>query len=289
MLPIFRHRIVIVIATALGATLWISIYPLVMPIDGSSGLSLMSARVGVLGATVTVAAVGLVSLGLGLIASAMGNPLGGVFAVSMGLCALAVKGGGIHGWMLRSALPGDYGLLMVEVLIWQSGVAGMLFLVQWLHSPVRALWPALAYEDHLGVDLHLRFPQTQAWAAGLVCALCGFGIGCMLVRSSDIGQVIGSLFLSFAMGGLVAGLIFPSVNPVGVLFSPAVVAVIAYAYMWLRFDSHEAVLRAWFEHQLPGVGLAMPIHFVSAGVAGCSVGMGLAQVIEASKVKVVGE
>lgn len=289
MFPTLKHRVVIVAAMAIGAVMWISIYRFLQPVDGSSGLTLMSARIGIWRATLLVAMVGVVSLGLGLIASAMGNSLGGVFAVSAGLCALAIKGGRIDGWILRSDLPSDYGSLMMGLLVWQGGVACMLIAVQWLRSPVRALWPALAYEDHLGVDIHLRFPQAQAWAAGFIGAVCGFGIACVLIRTSDVAQVIGSLIVSFAIGGLVAGLIFPCVNPVVVLFSPAVVAVVAYAYMWLRYDNNEAILRAWYDHQLPGVMLVLPIHFVSAGVVGCTLGMGLAQVIEASKVKVVGE
>lgn len=289
MLPTFKHRMVIVFAVGVSAVMWLSMYRFLQPVDGSSGLTLMSARIGTIGAILLVMSVGVVSIGLGLLVSAMGNPLGGVFSVSAGLCALAMKGGEIDGWILRSSLPSDYGSLLKGLLVWQGGLAMMLFAIQWLRSPVRALWPALAYEDHLGVDIHLRFPQIQAWAAGLISGVCGIVIACVFIRTSDVGQVIGSLLLSFVIGGLAAGLIFPHVNPVVVLFSPAMVAVVAYGYMWFRHASGEAVLRAWYDHQLPGVVFALPIHFVSAGVAGCAMGLGLAQVIEASKVQVVGE
>ncbi len=288
MLPTIRQRVVIVTAMIIGAAAWLSVTSILIAPDGSDGVSLMSARVGVVAAVLIVAVVGVFALGFGLIASVMGNPLSGVFAVSGGLGVLACKTGAIDGWMRRSVLPDDYSDLMVEVLIWQAGVVIMLSAIQWLRSPMRAIWPALAYEDHLGVDIHLRFPQAQAWAAGAVCAVCGSGMGCLLIRDANVGQVVGSLVMSFGVGGLVAGLIFPQVNPVGILFSPAMVAIGAYAYARLGFQNADELLQVWYGQQLPGIVLVLPIHYASAGVAGCAVGVGLAQVIEASKVQAVG-
>lgn len=285
MLPRAQHRFVITATLMIGAVLWSSVLGLLVSPDGSSGLSLLSAQIGVVGGVLAVAVAGLGVLGLGLIASAMGNPLGGVFAVSGSLCLLAAKGGPIDGWMMRSDLPHDYSGLMVEMLIWQVGVVVMLVAIQWLRSPVRAMWPALAYDDHLGVDIHIRFPQIQAWGAGVVCAVCATGVALLAVRTSDVGQVLGALFFSFAVGGVAAGLIFPRINPAGVLFGPALVALTAYAYMWLAFHHTEDVLAAWYRQQLPGVALALPVHYASAGVAGCASGLGLAQVIEASKLQ----
>lgn len=288
MLPTIRHRIVVAVAILVGAVVWQATFGLVEAADGTSGLSLMSARVGVVGATAAVAIAGLLALGLGLIASVMGNPLSGVFAVAVGLVVLAWEGGDMDGWLLRAQLPGDFGMLMVEMVIWQGGVMCMLLAIQWLRSPMRAQWPALAYQDHLGVDVHLIHPQLQAWAAGLICALCAGGLGYFLIRTSDVGQVIGSLFFAFCVGGLLVGLIFPKTNPVGVLFSPALVALAAYAYMMTGFESDGAVLEAWYGQRLPGLVFALPIHYVSAGVAGCAAGVGLAQGFEAAKARTVG-
>ena len=288
MLPTMRHRMVMAVAIFVGAAVWLFTFGFLEAADGASGLSLMSAPVGGGSATVIVAVAGLFALGMGLIASVMGNPLSGVFAVSAGLCVLAWKGGDIDGWMLRAQMPGDYGQLMIEMVIWQVGVVWMLLAIQWLRSPMRAKWPALAYQDHLGVDVHLIHPHLQAWAAGLVCALCGGGLGYFLIRTSDVGQVIGSLFFAFAVGGLVVGLFFPSINPVGVLFSPALVALAVYVYMMTGFESDRSVLEAWYSQRLPGLVLALPIHYVSAGVAGCVAGVGLAQGIDAAKVRAIG-
>ena len=201
MMPVMRQRIVILAAALGGAVFWISLASWLRAADNSSGLSLMSARVGPLWAMLMVALAGVVSLGLGLIASAMGNPLSGVFAVSTGLSVLATYGGTIDGWLSRAQLPDDYKLLMMEMLIWQCGVTVMLAAIRWLRSPTRAIWPALAYNDHLGVDLHLKLPRLQACAAAVVCGVCGLAIGWMMIRTSDVAQVIGSLLLGLVWGG----------------------------------------------------------------------------------------
>ncbi len=273
---------VVVLAGVCGAVVWACVRgPLVAP-DGSSGLSLMSAGVGVFAAVVLVAVAGLPALGLGVFVSAMGNPLSGLFAVSVGLGTLAALGGSSEGWMLRANLPGGYGDLMVEMLIWQAGVVVMVGVIQWLRSPVHARWPALAYGDHLGMDLHLRWPAVQAWSACAVCSVCGGVVGYLLIRTHDTGEVLGMLFFAFTVGAVVAGVVFPGVNPVGILFAPAVVALVSYAYM-LSYSSAKQVLAAWYDQSLSGLALALPIHYVSAGIAGCCVGVGLAQVIEAGK------
>ena len=287
MMPVVRQRMVIFAAVMVGAVVWSSLASVLGAADGSTGLSLTSSYLGLFWATVVVGLAGLIALGLGLIASAMGNPLSGVFAVSAGLCVLAALAGSIDGWINRSQLPGDYGLLMVEVLVWQSGVVVMLAAIRWLRSPVRAAWPALAYDDHLGVDLHLKLPRLQALAAAAVCSVCGLAIGWVTIRTSDVGQVIGSLMLGFGVGGLAAGLVFPKVNPAALLFSPAIVAVGVYAYILMSYGSGDDLLRALYNQQFPGVGLALPIHYVSAGIAGCTMGVGIAQGIEAAKTEVV--
>lgn len=287
MMPRMRQRVVIVVAMVAGAMAWSWVAGLLAAPDGSSGISLMSARVGVAGAVAVLGCAGVVAMMLGVVASATGNALSGVFAVSGSLGVLAALGGPIDGWMLRSRLPGDYLYLMFEVLLWQAGWVAMVLLIQFNRSSVRTRWPALAFEDHLGVDLHVRFPRVQSLAAGVVCGACAGVVGYFLIRSSDSGQVIGSLLAAFTAGGLVAGLVFPQVNPAGVLFGPAWVALGSYLCVWVGYSGEQAVLEAWFAGGLPGVALALPIHYASAGVAGCAMGVGLAQGIEAAKVQVV--
>jgi hypothetical protein len=228
------------------------------------------------------AAVGLPTLGLGLFVSVLGNPLSGLFVVAASLCVLAGVGGSIDGWMRREELPAGYMRLLVEVGVWQLGVALMLVVVGYLRSPMRVRWPALAFEDHLGVDTDIRWPNLKALSAGGLCALVGAGLGVLLIRNHETGQVLGSLFVAFAAGGFFAQLVFPQSNPGPVLFAPAVVAMGSYGYLLWNYHSQEAVIRAYFEQGLPGLALALPVHYVSAGLTGCTIGMGIAQGMEAS-------
>ncbi len=283
MFPRIRHRLVIALTALAGAFVWLLIAGALKPADGLGGISLLWSHTGVAQALMLVALAGLPSLVMGLVISAMGNPMSGLFVVCAGLSALALWGGPIDGWMTRAHLPGDYQWLMLESLIWQAGVVVMLMSIQRLRSPMRAWYPALAYDDHLGVDVHLHHPHLQAWIGGAIASVCGFALGWFLIRSSDPAQVVVSLLAAFAAGGVAAGLIYPQASPVGVLFSPTFVALAAYAYAMASFQTDADMLGAWYQQNLPGVTLVLPIYYTSAGTAGCTLGLGLAQVIESTK------
>jgi hypothetical protein len=287
MFPSIRQRIVIVLAVVIGGAGWLLVLGLLRAADGSSGISLASSAMGVVGASAMAAVIGLPTLGLGLFVSVLGNPLSGFFAVAAALSVLAGAGGSIDGWMRREQLPAAYGGLMIETVIWQMGVAVMLILVGFLRSPLRVRWPALAFQDHLGTDTDIKLPGLKALGAGLVCAIGGVVLGSVLIRNSDTGQVIGSLVVAFGIGGFAAQMIFPQTNPVPVLFAPAVVAAGAYAYVLQRLNGHEQVLQAVFRGEFPGLALALPVHYMSAGLMGCTIGMGVAQSVEASGIRSV--
>jgi hypothetical protein len=126
-----------------------------------------------------------------------------------------------------------------------------------------------------------KLPELAVMALGaLTAALVAAWVGYFFIRSSETGQIMWSLVLAFAAGGLVAELLFPCRKPALILLSPAIVAVISYVAMSFQFDSGEAILRAWFSlgnnGDLPGgLGFALPIQYVSAGVTGCCVGIGI--------------
>jgi len=283
MFPKIRQRIFIGVAIVIGALAWYPIAGLLRAADGSTGLSLVSARVGLPLAIVWVLLSGLPIFALGLVASVIGNPLSGVFAVSASLCILAGIGGSVDGWFFRAHLPGDYGLLIVETMIWQTGVVIMLTVIQTLRSPMRARWPALAYDDHLGMDTHVRWPATEAIIAGLICAAVSAGLAYFMLRTSNTSQVVFSLMAAFGIGGMVAHLIFPQTNPVGILLSPCLIAVGTYTYMLFGYGGTDEILAAWYAQRLPGLALGLPIHYISAGVAGCTAGIGISQGLEVAR------
>jgi len=295
MMPTLRHRLFICIAITVGAICWWAVGPWLSAADGSTGISLMSARVPPAVAILLALVAAVPAVGAGLAVSSAGHPLSGLFAVSCALGILAIWGGPIDGWMFRNNLPNEYGWLMFETLIWFAGVLIMLTVVQQLRSPMRVRIPALAFDDHLDVDTHIRWPQAQAMGAGLTCAIVSAALAWACIADSDSGQVIGSLLLAFTVGGMVGQLLFPQSNPIGILFSPGLVAMVAYAYVLIRFSSTDQVMAAWFgrssglalSQRLPGIALALPIHYASAALAGTTMGIGIAHTIESTKNRVV--
>jgi hypothetical protein len=187
--------------------------------------------------------------------------------------------------MWRSRLPADYRNLIIEMLIWQAMWVVMLVVIEYFRSPLRTHLPALAFTDHLGVDTKIRFPQTQALLAGVVSAVVG-GLGCWLfIRSSDPGQVIGAMIVAFTLGGLLGQLLAPQTNPIGILLSPAVVAVASYVWVMYQYNGNDAVLQAWYTRRFFAPALGLPIYYASAGVAGCALGVGLAQAMISGNVE----
>ncbi|MCE9589374.1 MAG: hypothetical protein K8S99_02490 [Planctomycetes bacterium] len=279
MFPRLRQRLIIALAIALGAFCWLAVGSMVAAPDNSPGLSLFTARSGPAVAIIIVAVAGVPALVLGVMASASGHPLSGVFAVALSLGILAGWGGPIDGWMRRSALPGAYTWLIVECVVWQAGVIVMLAVIQRLRASLRSRLPALAVVDHLGMDTNLRLPRLHALGAGVVCAIVSGLLCFLLIRTSDTGQVIGSLIVAFTVGGMAAQFIFPQSNPVGILLSPGLVAVSAYGYVLMNLFTREGVLSAWWSGGFPGPALVLPIYYASFAVAAAAMGVGLAQAL----------
>lgn len=286
MLPKTRQRLLVLLAVLVGGAAWVWPSSVLLAADGSTGISLLSARWHPVAATAFVVVTGVPALLLALVAAAAGNPILGVLASALALCILAGYGGSMHGWLERQeALSGAYAELIAEVLIWQAGVLLLLLLIRRARPALRRGWPALAFDDRADGAFALRLTRPWSVGAGLVCAVVAAAVGFFLIRKGDSGQVLGSLLVAFTLGGLAAGAAFPGCNPLGLLFSPALVAIGAYAWVLLRLgDDPEQIRAAWHIQEgagggtrslLPGLALALPIHYASAGLAGCCIGIGL--------------
>lgn len=274
-------------AAVVGGLVWLGAAEPLSAADGSAGLSLLDARVGVLAGGLVLLALGLPALVMGLGVSATGHPLSGVFSVSVGLLFLAGAGGSAEGYLRRHALPAGYGWLLVEALLWAGLVLGLLAAVHRLRPGLRRRLARLATpkQKHWGDEIRLGPPDGRAMLAGVVAAAAG-GVGCVvLVQSEATGQVIGSLVLSFTLAGLLAQMLVGPANPVGVLLSPLAVAVGAYGYVLVGagYGSEDALLAAWYARELPGPALVLPIFYASAGVAGAAMGIGLGQAVHAAR------
>jgi hypothetical protein len=282
MTPPLRQRLLIAISAILGGMVWLLAQEALTPPNGSTGLTLWDAQVGLARAVAIAMLASLPAVLIALICSATGNPLTGIFAVAAALMILAGAGGPIDGLLWRASLPGVYGGLMLEIILWFAALAAFMFTIQRLRPRLRrlpglALWARQPGND----DIHLTQWNLPTALAGLISTLAG-GLLCVaLIQSTASGQVIGSMLLAFAAGALIAHMTIPKANPIGILLSPALVALLGYGYMLIeaQFVSTASVLEAWYAGELPGVALALPIHYASAAVAGCTLGLGVAQAL----------
>lgn len=295
MLPSLRNRLVITVAAAVGALIWLSIGGHLRAADGSTGLSLMTARHGPVLSGLLVLVVGLPAVLAGGLASAVGNPLSGVFVAAVALSVLVGSSGGMEGWVFRhdARLPDDYLGLIVEMMIWMVCVLGMLYAVRFVQGIVN--WVVASHEPVGEITESLIRAKRLSSLAGFgVSAVVAGVVSVMLLRSPDRGQVICSLILAFFAGGLVATTVWPNSHPWAILMSPALVAIAAYGWVALSFSSASEFLQAWNSIgdsalRLPGPAVALPAHYASAAVVGCTLGIGGAQSMNRSRARLDGQ
>lgn len=295
MLPTITQRLMMLAAIIIGTACWLPVLPILMPSDGSDGLSLLDSRSGVLWACGVLLLAGLPALGVGLYVSSSGNPLSGVFTIGISLMVLAGQGGSMQGLIWRQAeRPKEtaqggsvFMQLEIEMLLWTLLWCLVMWLIRFLRLPIRKAWvpgrlktgfsTAITEEDTPRFVLHVR-PAM----AGLLCAALAWVICMFLMQSPATGQVIGSVLLAFVIAGLTARLILPTGNVVYLLLSPLLVGFVAYAYAAVSHGSMSAeeLIQAWQREEIAGPVFAMPIHWASAGLIGVSMGIGMAQAID---------
>ncbi|MFP4145369.1 MAG: hypothetical protein ACLFV3_09510 [Phycisphaeraceae bacterium] len=281
MLPILRQRLLIVAAALVGGLVWMWIAPWLGPVSGYEGIALYDASVGLAGAVGLLLALGLPAIGLGLLTSVTGHPLSGLFVVATALCLLAGAGGSSEGWLWRADLPGGYGWLIGETLVFSAMLVGLLGLIELVRPRLARPLAKLSTRDHFGRGTRLwARPGGRDLLAGLITAAGGMLLVNLLVRSADEGQVLGALVLGFLVAGLLGQALSPAKNPVCMLLAPAAAGVAGYAWVLGHYDSGEAVRDAWYAGELAGLALVLPIHYFAGGLVGVTLGIGLGQSIE---------
>ncbi len=280
MLPQLKHRLVIGLALVIGALCWLLALGALTAADGSTGLSLMDAHIGTLPAIFVLLATGLPAMLVALIAASTGNPLTGAFTISGSLVLLAAMGGRIDGYLQRSTLPDGYRPLVTEALIWLVMLAVIFILIDRLRIKVRPGLSRLAPQKHLGTRTQLTLPSTKPLLAGVVAVALGGFFGTVLIQSSDGGQVNGSLMLGFGVAALIAQMTVPQRNPIVILLSPMLVAAAAYLWVSRSYSSEDAMLADLYSQNLFNLALALPIQYAGSGIAGCAMGVGLAQTLD---------
>ena len=280
MFPNLPQRLMIALTVVVGGLIWALAAGPLSAGDALGGLSLWQARIGWLAALGLWLVAALPAVGLGLVTASTGNVLGGVFATAGALGLLAIFGGPIDGWLWRSELPGAYAWLAVELAFMAGVWAGLLALLQWTSGPLRA---------HIGARLGghtpahaspLTRPGGQGLIALLATAAIGGGLSELLLKTTDVGQVMWGLVLGFLLAGLVGRVAVPRASPAMPLLAPFLTGIVAYGYLALEYLTGSAVIAAWYGGDLPGLGLALPIHYASAGLAGAAMGVGAGQLLE---------
>ena len=288
MLPVLRQRLLLVGGVVLGGVVWMLVVPMLRAVDGSSGLVLLDARVGVVLGVVLAVVGGLVALALACGASAAGNPLAGPFVLAGALAIVAAAGGGVGGFFRRHVFePGLFDRVIIEALLWLAlwvGVLGVLFHAR---RRIRPRLPRRLRAKHgfnpeaVGLD-EARFNREDFMAAGITC-VAGYLLCGVAVRSGDVGQAVAGVALAFGVAAALAHGVVRGARPWLTLLTPMVVAVAAAGYMRSTAGSSTAIEAAYNVLALPGAALALPIHFASAGVGGAVLGAAAAQGMTAGK------
>ncbi len=287
MFPPARQRVVVIVSVVIGALAWSLCADALSAADGSPGLTLIDTRAGALVGTLMLMLAGIPALLGGLVSSATGTVLSGLFVVGAALAVLGAQGGGMEHWARGETmtLGGRYTAMAVEMVLWGAGIGAVTWVFGRLQPVVRE-WLIPGYTSEAAApSAPAPDPASPLLAvgAGAVCALVAGIAAFMLIRSPDTGQVFWSLLLAFLFGGLAARMAVPGCSPLPIVVSPAVVGVAAYLWVALSIgDDRDAFLAALFSTEqnmlaLPGIALALPIHYASAGVVGATLGIGWAR------------
>ena len=283
MLPSLKQRLVIFVAVLIGGLLWLTVGSAVMPPSGDTGITLLDARSGLIAAVLLVILAGIPAGLLGTFVAAIANPLAGVFVFATCLWMLAAYGGDSSAFLWRVGVPGGYVWLIIEMLIWAGMYAALLTAMSRSRLLLRRRVPKLISPAYQTRSLTRQALRPSTAVACLVTTIVAALLCRLMVRDTDAGQILGSLAMAFALAAALGHAIVPGASAIGVLLSPVALAIVGYGYVIMGYGSQDELLAAWYTESLPGLAWVLPIHYASAGVAGCTLGIGAAQGLEAAR------
>lgn len=291
MLPTLRHRLIIAVCLLLGSLIWLSVLPLLMPFDGSTGLVLGHSRFGWLVAGMIVLATALPVVILCLICSAGGNLVSGPFVMAAALTILAGKGGSANGFYHRfmphdpeGYLPAACFHLLLETGFWILFWLLLMGLISRTRPALRRKLPPWMVHPSFEQESGFHLPRRMdGWLSAVICLVVAGALCYLLLQTTDTGQVIGSILLAFTIGGMLGRLAVARHSPMLMLVTPMILAGAGYLRVLQQgYADTDAVLAALYQGELFRLALALPIHYATAGVLGCTLGIGLAQALRAS-------
>jgi len=279
--PIWQ-RIGIALGVLLGSFCWLGVLPSLKSATGTQGIVLLDAPMGVM-ACLLVMAAAVPILVLSTVLCAVGRFTTGVSVFAGSLLVLAYTGGSTMGWLQRVDLPGAYWQLITEMLLWQVMLLGAIALIYQFRPAVHRQLPALIRRNSQWKTV-LKKPGVNELIAAVISCVIALIMSYLLIQNASINQILCSLVFSFALGAGIGQTLMPNTNPVAIFMSPCVVAIAAYLLVLFRYEDQLLVVQALFygsepggaiTAQFPGPALALPIHYASAGLLGCCIGIGI--------------
>jgi len=271
------------IACCLGGGCWYFAIPHLRAADLSDGLSLADPAVGTPSAIGALLAFGLPMIVGAILVSCSGSVLSGPFVLGVGLTVVSGFGGSIDGTLRRydeaGALATLYPALALEVVGWGCALLVLLVLIHRVRKPLREKLPGplVSGQVHKRWRSNLRMPDGSALLAGLVSCAAGGLMSGILLRSATGPQVIGALLLSFTVAGMLGRTLVNRPRVIVILLSPCIVGLVGYLWLWRTTPDAAQIMPRYFTDKLMPLGLALPIHYASAGVMGAAIGIGLGQ------------
>jgi hypothetical protein len=294
-----RYLVAIAIAAAIFLTVgWMVVRPPV----GAEGISLVE-HSGAVGAVVLLV--------LGAIATAVATPIckldsphAGMWCAFLGLGGLAIRGGNIGELLRKAQMAGEmrefYRGLAAECVYWIVIVAGcdIVGRLVWNKFCVNHWWLSRGGVDvdvlHKGKNIGAGLPGKKTDASiksmliesAIAFAITGavaYFLMPVFLQSQAKGQVLFGAFVIFGFGAFLARLFSPAADPLAYWIAiPAAAAVgywmsaknIAIANPSMLVDAKAIApdARIYPAISVTAAGRALPIDFVSGGVAGAIMG-----------------
>ncbi|MEM1108081.1 MAG: hypothetical protein AAGH99_05240 [Planctomycetota bacterium] len=289
MLPSHTQRFILLAAILVGTPTWWWLAGRMPPGDGLSGWSLTDSGPGLWVGVALVLLGALPALAAAGFAAGAGNPISAVWAMALaGLIANhsnsfidVARRAADHGQAARL-----FNSLIFEVIVGTAALAISFATLQAISHWWAKRIPKRLRTTHLGGEVNLLCVNSVALGAGLITAAVGWVLTTALVRSGDPEQVVGGLVLAFTIAALVGHAVAPNHRPLPTLLAPAVVAIAGY--LWAQrslglADNPDALLTAWYARDFPAAARGLPLHYLTAGVLGCTIGLGVGQVFEKTK------
>lgn len=282
MLSSVWQRIGMAVGILLGSLGLIGILPSLHSTAGTPGILLGDSQYGLF-ACLLVAIAGIPALVCATFLTTIGRFTNGITVLCGSLLVLAYLGGSSMGWIQRSQLPGDFWQLIIEMLLWQIMLLAGITLIFRFRPAVHSRMPELLRRRSQWKTV-LNIPGGSEIVAAVITSVIALVLTYILIRNTSEKQVIGALILSFALASGIGQTMMPNTNPLVIFMSPCLVAITGYLLAMVQYDSSLALTEALFQGSEPGVkfgqqfagpALALPIHYASAGLLGCCIGIGI--------------